>query len=173
MSASRVNHTPHYLHCPSDLIIGKSLDEHCFSASSEKREREPLAVECYLSRLTRWRQLSCWRESRSLWFLLLFLSPFKQTATTVGGGIRCLMISHDVAAASRAADHAVDFLCIAITLSWSTYWKICGASSRIPIVPAAVTAKKMYSCRRSITIATYFQSSLIWKPNILFREIFL
>lgn len=50
---------------------------------------------------------------------------------------------------------------ISMTLSWSTYWKMCGASSRMPTVPAVVTAKKMYSCRRSITMATYFQSSRI------------
>lgn len=35
----------------------------------------------------------------------------------------------------------------------------------IPTVPAVVTIKKMYNCNRSITIATYFQSSRVCKKR--------
>lgn len=55
---------------------------------------------------------------------------------------------------------------ISIILSWSTYSKIWGASIRIPTVPAVVTKKNMYSWSLSITIATYFQSSLVWKEEV-------
>lgn len=52
---------------------------------------------------------------------------------------------------------------ISIILSWSTYSKIWGASIRIPTVPAVVTIKNIYNWSLSITIATYFQSSRVWK----------
>jgi len=58
--------------------------------------------------------------------------------------------------------HPVSHRYILTTLSWSTYSNIWGALIRIPMVPAVVTAKNTYSCNRSITIATYFQSSRIW-----------
>ena len=68
--------------------------------------------------------------------------------------------------------HGFD-LCILITSFWLTYSKICGASSKMLAVPIVVTAKNRYSCRRSITIATYFQSSRICatrSPSLLKHE---
>ena len=37
--------------------------------------------------------------------------------------------------------------------SWSTNSKMCGALMRMDAVPVTVTARKMHSCRRSITSA--------------------
>lgn len=48
-----------------------------------------------------------------------------------------------------------------ITLSWSIGWKICGASNNMAMVPNDVIPKNRYNCKRSITMATYFQSSRI------------
>lgn len=48
---------------------------------------------------------------------------------------------------------------------WSTYSKIYGALIRIPTVPPIVTAKKIYNCKRSITMAMYLQSSKIWNTK--------
>lgn len=63
---------------------------------------------------------------------------------------------------------------ISIILSWSTYSKIWGASIKIPTVPAVVTKKNMYNWSLSITIATYFQSSRVWKEEVnnVYLEIF-
>ncbi len=46
---------------------------------------------------------------------------------------------------------------------WSTLLNTLGALKRIPTVPPTVTPKKRYNKSRSITIATYFQSSRICK----------
>ena len=49
--------------------------------------------------------------------------------------------------------------------SWSTYSKMCGAWMRMPTVPPTVTARKMYSWRRSMTKAVYRQSSRIYRDT--------
>lgn len=46
---------------------------------------------------------------------------------------------------------------------WSMNSNTFGAESRMPHVPPSVTPKNTYSRRRSMIIATYFQSSRIWK----------
>lgn len=62
---------------------------------------------------------------------------------------------------------------ISIILSWSTYSKMWGASIKIPTVPAVVTIKNMYNWSLSITIATYFQSSLVCKITVLFFRTYI
>lgn len=50
-----------------------------------------------------------------------------------------------------------------MTASWSTYSKMWGAFTRMPIVPQTVTTKNTNNWRRSITRAMYRQSSKTWK----------